>query len=55
MKYVKMFSMEDGYKTMVDEINEYIQSKPLVQVLGVTNVDENHILIIFDNPVADLR
>lgn len=50
MTYAKMFSATDGYKTMIEEINQYIQSKPMLQVLSMTNIGDNHIIIIFNSP-----
>lgn len=49
MNYAKMFSNKDGNKAMIEELNLYLQSKPMLQVLAMTNIDEHHIVVIFNS------
>lgn len=52
MVYAKLFSTTDGIKAMVREINEYIQSQPLLQIVSTIQIDDYHILIFFNSPLG---
>lgn len=47
-----MFSCADGNKAMIEELNQYLQSKPMLQVVSTTHIDDYHILIIFNSPLS---